>query len=141
MMYLLDTDHVSLDQRGHQWVMTHIASAGPTQVATTMITVEEQLRGWLAVLRTAKTREARCAAYMRLHATIEYFASSTLVDYDLAADDIYESLRNQKIRVGTQDLRIASIALSRNATLVTRNVRDFNLVSGLIVVDWSLPTS
>ena len=45
----------------------------------------------------------------------------------------------QKIRVGTQDLRIAAIALSLSSTVVTRNFRDFEKVPDLKIVDWSIP--
>jgi len=139
VIYLLDTDHVSLDQRGHPAVNARISTAGPSQVAISMISVEEQLRGWLAVLRATKNGDTRCATYGRLRAAVEYFASTTLVDYDRAADDLVESLRRQGIRIGTQDLRIAAIALTHNAIVVTRNARDFGLVPGLKTEDWSLP--
>jgi tRNA(fMet)-specific endonuclease VapC len=141
VIYLLDTDHVSLDQRGNPQVIAHIEAAGPEQVAISLVTVEEQLRGWLAAIRAAKSSSSRCAAYARLRATVEYFASTTLIDYDLAADTTFEDLRRQGVRIGTQDLRIASIALTQNATLVTRNTRDFSLVPGLITVDWSILAS
>lgn len=137
MMYLLDTDHVSLDQRGHTLVAARIEAAGPEHVAISIITVEEQLRGWLAVIRSAKTAEQRSAAYARLHATIEYFASTTLLDYDLEAEHHFEVLRQQGIRIGSQDLRIAAIALTRDAMVVTRNHRDFRMVPGLLLADWS----
>ncbi len=35
------------------------------------------------------------------------------------------------------DLRIASIALTTDSTLVSRNLRDFKKVPGLVVEDWT----
>jgi len=71
--FLLDTDHVSLDQRGHPIVRARVQAAGSAQVAVSIITVEEQMRGWLAAIRVATTSDARAAAYQRLRMAIEYF--------------------------------------------------------------------
>jgi tRNA(fMet)-specific endonuclease VapC len=35
------------------------------------------------------------------------------------------------------DLRVAAVALTLKATVLTRNLRDFEKVPGLIVEDWS----
>lgn len=43
-----------------------------------------------------------------------------------------------KIRIGTQDLRIAAIVISQNAILVTRNQRDFSRIPGLQFEDWTI---
>ncbi len=62
-----------------------------------------------------------------------------LLDDDLEADRRFEALRRQGIRIGSQDLRIAAIALTQDATVVTRNHRDFNMVPALLLADWSQP--
>jgi tRNA(fMet)-specific endonuclease VapC len=49
------------------------------------------------------------------------------------------TLRQQRIRIGTMDLKIASIALVSDALLVTSNLRDFRLVPGLRCEDWLQP--
>ncbi|HAA29939.1 MAG TPA: nucleic acid-binding protein, partial [Cyanobacteria bacterium UBA8553] len=41
-------------------------------------------------------------------------------------------------RIGTQDLRIAAIAICRNGIMVTPNRRDFERVPGLVFEDWSI---
>jgi tRNA(fMet)-specific endonuclease VapC len=47
-------------------------------------------------------------------------------------------MRRQGVKIGTQDLRIACIALSLNAVVLTRNQRDFAQVSGLSIEDWTM---
>jgi len=43
----------------------------------------------------------------------------------------------QRIRIGTMDLRIASIALVEGATVLTANASDFEKVPGLTIDDWT----
>ncbi len=99
------------------------------------------MRGWLAVIRSATAAQKRTAAYAQLRMAVSYFATFTLLDYTLAADARVADLRRQGVRIGTQDLRIAAIALLNGATVVTRNDRDFRQVPGLSLEDWSLPAS
>jgi tRNA(fMet)-specific endonuclease VapC len=44
----------------------------------------------------------------------------------------------QRIRVGTQDLRIASIVLANQGILLSRNARDFDRFPNLIVENWTI---
>lgn len=138
MTFLLDTDHVSLDQRGHPIVRARVQAAGPAQVAVSIITVEEQMRGWLAAIRATTTPQARVIAYQRLRMAVEYFASFAVIDYTTKVEALVSDMRKQGIRIGTQDLRIAAIAIVHGTILVTRNVRDFAQVPGLVIEDWSV---
>lgn len=138
MIFLLDTDHVSLDQRGHPRVRSQVHAFGAEQVVISIITVEEQMRGWLAAIRASTTPESRALAYQRLRMSVEYSASFTVLDYTVQADVLVRDLRKQGLRIGTQDLRIAAIALLYGATLVTRNNADFQQVPGLVMMDWSV---
>jgi tRNA(fMet)-specific endonuclease VapC len=53
-----------------------------------------------------------------------------------AAADRFAELRRQKIRIGSQDLKIAAIAITRDALLLSANLRDFQKVPGLRVENW-----
>lgn len=62
--------------------------------------------------------------------------SWTILPWSEDSADIYETLKAQKLGVGPMDLRIASIALEYNATILTRNLQDFKRVPGLRVENW-----
>ena len=53
-LYVLDTDIVSLFQHNHPAVCAAAQSHSPTELAITVLTVEEQLSGWYKELRRAR---------------------------------------------------------------------------------------
>ena len=67
----------------------------------------------------------------------DYFQTVQVLDFDEAAYQSYMQLQQQKIRIGTQDMRIAAITLSIRGKLVTRNARDFSRVPSLVFEDWT----
>ena len=134
-LYILDTDHVTLHQRNYPQVIDRIQNVTLEELATTVITVEEQMRGRLAQL--GQTRVNLALAYTQLRTTLDYFCGLTILPFDVVAQQQYQILRSQKIRIGTLDLRIAAIALAQNAVVITRNQRDFEQVPGLKLEDWS----
>lgn len=140
-LYVLDTDHVSLAQRNHPAVLRRIAVTSPSELAVSMVTVEEQLRGWLKLLRRAPRGPRLVAAYQSLRDALTYFRGLQLLDFDSKADELCETLRAQKIRIGTQDMRIAATVLSVSGILVTGNYRDFSRVPGLRLEDWTAADS
>lgn len=133
----MDTDHVSLFQRSYPSVVSHVNATDPLALAITMITVEEQLRGWLNEIRRASGSRL-VQAYSRMHAALDYFHTIQLLDFGDGAHERCLQLREQRIRIGIQDLRIAAIVLSVDGILVTRNQRDFSQVSVLTIVDWTV---
>jgi len=137
-MFILDTDHISLFQRNHQTVVARVSETPHDRLATTVITFEEQIRGRLDRIRKAKSDEEIVRAYKNLLATFIYFQSVRVIGFDEKSQTVFRSLREKKIRIGTQDLRIASVALANNATMVTRNCQDFISVPSLKIEDWSL---
>ncbi len=137
MLYVLDTDHISLLEFGHAIIANHIAVVPVSQLATTAITLAEQMQGRLARLNAAKSESQFRLALQNIQVTVLRFSRLNILPYDENAEAIYLNLKPLRSKVGTQDLRIVSICLSKNATLVTRNYRHFGLVPQLLVEDWS----
>jgi tRNA(fMet)-specific endonuclease VapC len=137
--YILDTDHVTLFQHHHPEITQRARAVGGSNIFVTTVTLEEQLRGRLAGISRCATKPERLAvAYENLRRTQLYFCSVNLLNFDDAAYNCYQSLRQQQIRIGTQELRIGAIALANQATLVTRNQQDFSKVPSLLFEDWTI---
>ena len=134
--YILDTDTVTHQQAGRAAVVRRLSTVSPDAVFTTVITVREQLRGRLAAVDQATEGPDLLLAYDRLLATVRYFAHVNVLPFSPAAAATLQRLRDQRIRIGTQDLRIAAIVLTTGGTLITGNRRDFGKVPGLLIEDW-----
>jgi tRNA(fMet)-specific endonuclease VapC len=138
--YLLDTDHLSILQRrgGTDYgVLTLNLSRHPdTDIGVSVVNYHEQTRGCHNLINSGTAADI-LLGYDLLVRTIEDFRKFTLIPFDAAALTIFDQLKLAKIRIGTMDLRIAAIALSRNLTIVTRNSTDFGRVSGLSIEDWT----
>ncbi|NEQ83747.1 MAG: type II toxin-antitoxin system VapC family toxin, partial [Moorea sp. SIO2I5] len=128
-IYILDTDHLSLYGRNHPVLISRLL-ASQVELTTTAINVEEQLRGRLAQVAEAKDGIMLSNAYQRLVETVMLLSENTL-QYNQKSRDTYQALKSQRIRVGTQDLRIGSIALAYQGIILTRNRRDFEKIPGL----------
>lgn len=137
-LYVLDTDHLSLNLRGHQQVRERLAQIFPDDLAITIITAAEQLRGRLAQVSKAATGDARSTAYQFLRKAIIDLAKLNILDYDATSESIYQELKRQRLHVGSQDLRIAAVTLANHGILVTRNRIDFVQVPGLTLEDWTI---
>jgi tRNA(fMet)-specific endonuclease VapC len=135
--YLVDTDTLTLYQRGHAAVCRRVAERPASEVSVAVISVEEQLTGWYTRLRKAKSPPELAAVYDRFTLAIRFLAEFDLVSFSESAIIQYQSLRKSHRSLGKNDLRIAAIALELGFTVVTRNGRDFRQVPGLVVEDWS----
>ncbi len=142
-MILLDTDHVTVLQRRSEPAATilrsRLQSVPAEEVGSTIVTVQEQLRGWSAVIHRATRPEQEVFAYQQLYAVLTFFASMPVVLFDHAAAARVAELRATRIRVGSMDLKIAAIALVHDAVLLSRNVTHFARIPGLRVEDWTRP--
>jgi tRNA(fMet)-specific endonuclease VapC len=80
---------------------------------------------------------AQVPAYAELTGLIEFFSLWTILPFDESAAQTFVSLRKQKLRRGTMDLKIASIAVASDALLLTANTPDFEMVPNLRIEDWT----
>lgn len=140
-MIILDTDCLSLLERqtgtAYRRLQSKLDEFPADEITTTIITFEEQMRGWMSYLARMRSIDEQVLAYETLKQYFDYFKTLTVVDFDNHAAKIYKKLRSDKIRIGSMDQKIASIAISRKAILVSRNLKDFEGIPDLAVKDWT----
>src|SRR6266446_1832011 len=140
---LLDTDHFSILQERRQpassYLETRMQLLPPRTVKTSIVSFQEQTRGWLAWLHRARKPAELLKGYYFLQELLRYYNKVEVLPFDAAALAEYQRLSAMRIRIGTRDLRIAAIALVHGATVISRNLRDFRQVPGLVVEDWTVP--
>jgi tRNA(fMet)-specific endonuclease VapC len=140
-MLVLDTDTSSIIQRaeGQEYgrLISRLPASDPLSVHVTILSFEEQARGWLTFLARARPVERQIEAYRRLRALLREFASRRVLDFDEQAAQHFGRLTTARIRIGTMDLKIAAVAMANGAKLLSRNLRDFRKVPGLDVEDWT----
>lgn len=83
--YVLDTDSVTFLQLGKPKIVQRIAQVHADEVATTIITIYEQLRGRLASINRNQTDQDLQTNYQRLQATHVYYCQVPVLSFDQAA--------------------------------------------------------
>lgn len=138
-LWILDTNHITLLEHRHPNILKRIEDIDEEDLAITIITAEEQIRGWFKVMNEPNIKPTRLVnAYKEFKNTLAYLRTVNIIDFDLKAHAIYLELRKEIKNVGTKDLRIAAIALSVDGIIVTRNQKDFEKVPNLKIEDWTL---
>jgi len=131
-VYCFDTDVLSATIRRDPplHLLRRLAQTPPEEQATTSITLGELLYG------VAKRRSDRLVRRVREVVSL----ATVILPFDSDAAEVYGPLRarleSEGKRLAEPDLRIASIALSRELIVVTGNVRHFNRVPDLAVENW-----
>ena len=138
-MFILDTDAITHDQHAHPVLSARVRITPIEDLFTTSVTVEEQLQGRLAYIHRYRNDPLRLAqGHAALVRTISYFARWNILAVSEETEVLARQLRQQRIRIGSQDLRIAALALLYDFTVVTSNVRDFSQIPNLSVADWTV---
>ncbi len=94
-LFVLDTDHLSLYQRSVEPLLSKLLSHPPDELAITIITIEEQLRGRLAQIRKATTAAHLSECYRWLGETVDQLARLPVLYFDGTAATVYERLLSQ----------------------------------------------
>lgn len=140
-MFIFDTDHIGIIQwqsePEYSRLMARVIQHAATDFFVTIVSFHEEFLGWNAYIGNAKKIEGVVKGYGKLLQILHDFDAAQVLPFDDVAAAQFTSLRRRKLSVGTMDLRIASIALSRSMTVLTRNISDFNRIPGLKVEDWT----
>ena len=140
-MIVLDTDIISiLDRQSGQpfeSLAARLRESAEDHICVTIISFEEQMRGWLSHIAASRTPSRQVEGYSRLQKMLGWYQRQEVLPFDRRASDIFESLRRARLKVGTMDLKIASVARAHDALLITRNTNDFRLIPALRVEDWT----
>ena len=135
-VYVLDANTVSFYLRGHRQVIENIegALAAGDDLMIAPIAYYEVRRGLLAVRSENRMRkfDSLCKMF-----SVGQLSNSIL---DIAAN-VYVQLRNTGRMVSDADIFIAAFCMQHGFTLITNNVKHFENITGLTIVDWTLPQS
>lgn len=114
-MIILDTDCLSIFQRENPLetsiLRANLSHFDSEDIAVSIITYEEQMRGWLAFIAKAKMIEQQVYAYQKLNRFLENFRKINVLPFDENAAEIYKNLKSQKIRIGSMDLKTPRLPL------------------------------
>ena len=137
--FLLDTDTITLAQFGHARVLGNLSNQAVSAVHLPVISLQEQMQGWLSRLTRLTTPPKLADWYDRMVVRMfPFWCRFQILSFTEPAIQRFQHLLSAGLNVGKMDLRIAAIALENGLMVVTRNQRDFSRVPGLTTVDWSL---
>jgi tRNA(fMet)-specific endonuclease VapC len=141
-MIVLDTDHLNVLERRDQpcsvSLRARLADVPPAEVVTTIISYEEKMRGWMSYLARTRSVAHQVEAYRRLLQHRDNYRRIPVLAFNEGAAVVFQQLRRARLRIGAMDLKIAAIVVSRDATLLSRNLADFRQIPGLQVEDWTV---
>jgi tRNA(fMet)-specific endonuclease VapC len=137
-VHILDTDTLTHLHAGHPRVVQRLRELADPELGTTLITKIELLRGRYEYVLKAASGSELLKAQQLLAKTEALLDLLLIIPFDESAAVRFDQLRTTKglRKIGRADLLIASITLARRATLVTRNIRHFQQIPGLTVVNW-----
>ena len=129
-MYCIDSDAVIAHFRGDASIKERFNSISAGELFITPITLCELYRGAFLSENLEKNKSLVESLLER----------ANVLNFDLQACEIfgnaYKALKQLGKLTQDNDLMTASICISNNATLITRNKRHFENIKGLKVQEW-----
>jgi tRNA(fMet)-specific endonuclease VapC len=139
-VFLFDTNHISAWQRGegaqYERLCSHLEKHHGDQIYVSIVSFHELVNGWNAFSTKKRNSDSLVRTYFEFERIPRDFSVMQLVSFDQKAAEVFDDLNHKSLRVGSMDLRIASIAIANQMTLVTQNSVDFERVPGLSIQDW-----
>ncbi len=138
MLYLLDTDTLTHLHAGNPNVIERLKGLQSAEMAITIITKIEILRGRIDYILKAFSGEDLLKAQTLFSRSETLLNELPIILIDADSANQFNRLQNvSKFRkIGRADLLIASITLANKATLVTRNQRHFRQIPNLSLENW-----
>lgn len=139
-MILLDSDHLTVLRFGGDrsaGLRSRLFAANDPRVGTTVVNVEESMRGWMASIAKERQPLRQVSPYRELAELFEFFAGQEIALFDEAA--ARQLAAYTAIRIGLMDRKVAAIAVTQDALLLTANRRDFERIPGLRFENWLTP--
>jgi tRNA(fMet)-specific endonuclease VapC len=127
---LLDTNTLIHYLKGMQPVVSRLQASSPRELAIPSVVAHELLFG---TLKAGSLSRGAVVAQLLVALRQVPFDSDAAQE----AARVRFDLESRGLVIGPLDLLIAGTALSRGATLVTNNNREFSRVRGLRLSDWS----
>jgi len=130
MIYMLDTDTVSLIVRKNSRVIKNLIKHEDDEICISSISYAElcyglEKKGSEKLFQEVKT----------------IIGKLSIVNFDDHQSELYGkirfSLEKSGLSLGNMDMLIAAAALSQDAVLVTHNTRHFSRINGIKMEDWS----
>ena len=132
-MYLLDTNILSEFYRGNQEVIEKLTSCSETELSICNLVLCEIFFGI-----------ERCPDPIIKSKLKEFYIPFTkdlfCFEFDKSCIFVFAKVKNQLLSKGNTvenfDIAIASVALKNKLTLVTKNIKHFDKIEGLMLETW-----
>ena len=129
-MFALDTNSIAYFLRGEGHVAQRLLARKPREIAVPALVAYELRYGLARLIKSAR----------RIEQLESFLSATTILPFDDACSAVAARVRAHLEKsgqtIGPIDVLIAATALVANAVLVTRNVREFRRIDGLVVENW-----